>query len=214
MIAHASRCVIQFARAPHLGKVKTRLGQALGEAECLMVHQGLVEYTLRQLCGGAVSYTYFLSVSDSHSWFDQLSLHYDMTCINQVDGSLGEKIYRTFQWALASFDQVVVIGSDCPLLEKSHIEGLFDELSSGRLVSLIPAEDGGYVAIGLSCLSWHLFEGVVWGGDRVFSQTCDRIEALGWSWSAQGPLSDIDRPEDLKLLPVELAQKLKGWKAG
>ncbi|RLA31853.1 MAG: glycosyltransferase, partial [Gammaproteobacteria bacterium] len=63
-----------------------------------------------------------------------------------------------------------------------------------------PAEDGGYVLIGVRRLSPVLFEGVDWGSDRVLRQTRARLTALGWRWHELRMLWDVDRPEDLMRL--------------
>ncbi|MQM30903.1 MAG: hypothetical protein CRU78_10415, partial [Candidatus Accumulibacter phosphatis] len=64
----------------------------------------------------------------------------------------------------------------------------------------IPAEDGGYVLLGLRCPQPGLFEGVDWGSERVMAQTRQRLLALGLRWCELPALWDVDRPADLTRL--------------
>ena len=63
-----------------------------------------------------------------------------------------------------------------------------------------PAEDGGYVLIGMKALNPAVFKGVEWGTDRVLEQTITNIDALNLSYVLLEPLWDVDRPEDLDRL--------------
>jgi glycosyltransferase A (GT-A) superfamily protein (DUF2064 family) len=67
-----------------------------------------------------------------------------------------------------------------------------------------PAEDGGYVLIGLLRTDAGLFRGIPWGGPEVLKETRLRIAALGWRGLELPALWDADRPEDLERLPEEM----------
>lgn len=64
----------------------------------------------------------------------------------------------------------------------------------------IPAEDGGYVLVGLRRPLPRLFEDIDWGSERVMTQTRARLHELGLSWRELPTLWDIDRPQDLDRL--------------
>ena len=70
---------------------------------------------------------------------------------------------------------------------------------------IAPAEDGGYVLIGLSSPDPGLFEGIAWGGETVMAQTRSRLARAGTKWKELETLWDIDRPEDCARLERE------GW---
>ena len=73
----------------------------------------------------------------------------------------------------------------------------------------IPAEDGGYVLIGLRRLQPGLFEGIDWWGtERVMAQTRQRLSEPPLHWAELPPLWDLDRPGD----PARLAT-LEGFAA-
>ncbi|WP_256998735.1 DUF2064 domain-containing protein [Nitrosococcus oceani] len=60
-----------------------------------------------------------------------------------------------------------IVGKDCPGLSSQDLRGAFAALAAGADVVLGPAEDGGYVLIGVRCCSWQLFSGICWGSDQM-----------------------------------------------
>ena len=86
-------------------------------------------------------------------------------------------------------------GTDCGLPAEG---GSGPEL--GRDVVLGPAEDGGYVLIGMGQPHSTLFSTIDWGTDRVMAQTLEAIGACGLSYQLLDTLWDVDRPEDLQRL--------------
>ena len=69
-----------------------------------------------------------------------------------------------------------------------------------RPIHVIPAEDGGYVLIGLARPVASLFHDIAWGSDRVMAQSRERLRAAGVRWRELAPSWDVDRPEDLARL--------------
>jgi hypothetical protein len=59
-----------------------------------------------------------------------------------------------------------------------------------------PAEDGGYVLVGLRRPQPALFEAIDWGSDRVMAQTRARLKQLGLRCSEMPTLWDVDEPAD------------------
>jgi len=79
-------------------------------------------------------------------------------------------------------------------------------LQAGHDAVLGPAEDGGYVLIGLARTSPRVFDGIAWGSPHVMRDTRARLGALGWRWHELAELWDIDRPADL----ARLAEHIEG----
>ncbi len=84
---------------------------------------------------------------------------------------------------------------------------MFDHLSSGVPAVMIPADDGGYCAIGLrSCVPVEeVFRDVPWSSPEVCAVTLDRLRAAGISFALLPASYDVDRPEDLARLHADLA---------
>jgi glycosyltransferase A (GT-A) superfamily protein (DUF2064 family) len=104
---------------------------------------------------------------------------------------------HAFDHALNVYRYVIIIGTDCPSLSKHHLEQAVLALKEGNQAVLIPAEDGGYVLLGLTLVNYHLFEGIHWGRSDVAQITRQRLTSLNWKWRELDRLWDIDRVEDL-----------------
>jgi glycosyltransferase A (GT-A) superfamily protein (DUF2064 family) len=90
---------------------------------------------------------------------------------------------------------LLIVGTDCPVLTPAHLQQAADALQSHDAV-LIPAEDGGYVLIGLRRPLPEVFKGVAWSTPRVLAQTEAQLRAAGASWRLLPALWDVDEPAD------------------
>ena len=106
-------------------------------------------------------------------------------------------MHAAFRRALAGAPAAIVIGCDCPALTPGHLREAAVALVGGADAVLVPAEDGGYVLIGLGRVEASLFERIRWGESSVLAETRERLAALGWRWRELETLWDLDRPEDL-----------------
>lgn len=186
-----------FARAPVAGAAKTRLIPALGAQAAARLHRQLVLKTLQTAYAAKLGpVTLWAAPDTSHHFFRALSKH-DVTCRAQSEGDLGKRM----QHALSSTHPMptLLIGSDCAPLQASHLVAAAGVLKAGHDAVFLPAEDGGYVLIGLNALaSSTLFEGIPWGSSEVMCATRLRLAQLGYSWQEPVTLWDIDHPADLK----------------
>lgn len=98
---------------------------------------------------------------------------------------------------------VILAGSDCPVLQTSHLRRVTQMLIDGCDAAFIPAIDGGYVLIGLRRLDRLLFSEIPWGTETVMQRTRERMQQLNWRWGEDEPLWDVDRPADLDRLHRE-----------
>jgi glycosyltransferase A (GT-A) superfamily protein (DUF2064 family) len=105
--------------------------------------------------------------------------------------------------AHAARGAVLLIGTDCPALTPQHLRAAAGALAGGDDAVVLPAEDGGYVLVGVRAPHPGLFEGIAWGGEQVMAQTRVRLRALGLRWSEPVTLWDVDRPDDLDRLARE-----------
>ena len=68
-----------------------------------------------------------------------------------------------------------MIGTDCPALTDVHLRGAANALREGTDVVVIPAEDGGYVLIGMRSVQPLLFADIPWGTKSVIAETRARV---------------------------------------
>ena len=190
-------CVIVFARAPRPGAVKTRLIPLLGPEGSAALHARMTKLSLsvaRKAHIGPVELHCDPDCDDDFLRF--CGGRYGADLKPQTEGDLGARMAAAARAAMATHARVVLIGSDCPALAVRHLRNADQALRGGADVVLAPAEDGGYVLVGLSRFSERLFEDIGWGTDRVLEQTRARLRELGWRWEELETLWDVDRPED------------------
>ena len=142
----------------------------------------------------------WVSADESNEFFLGICNRKDIRL--QIGSSLGEKIAASMENALLKpgVDGVIVIGSDCPSFDAAYLESAMHQLYVGHDVVIGPAEDGGYVLIGMKAPNPGVFKGVEWGTDRVLEQTITNIDMLNLSHVLLETLWDVDRPEDLDRL--------------
>jgi uncharacterized protein len=188
--------LIVYARVPELGKVKTRLAASLGEPMALQVYRQLLEQVLRQMSPATdVAKELCMAGVDLDGECADLSRRYGLSLGRQTSGDLGDRMGESFRIALQHHARVVLIGSDCPLLDEARIRWAFAELERHPVV-FVPVEDGGYSLIGLSRWIPELFAEVAWSTNTVMSVSREKLRQLGVSWSESEVLWDIDEPAD------------------
>jgi rSAM/selenodomain-associated transferase 1 len=197
--------VIVFARAPEPGKVKTRLIPALGAAGAAELHRRLVRHSLGAATGARLGPVELWCAPDTGDpFFRECERRLGVSLSAQGGGDLGARMQRAFESALARAGRAILVGSDIPALSAQYLRDADQALVRGNKVVIGPAEDGGYVLIGLSRCDPELFRNIPWGGPEVMAETRRRIASLAWRLSELPVLWDVDRPEDLGRLPQEM----------
>jgi len=190
-----------FARAPVAGLCKTRLIPALGAAGAAELQRNLMLRTLhmavewRELAGGGVV-ELWCAPDTAHAVFRECGQSLGVRLRAQAQGDLGARMWLALSAALQEGALPVLVGTDCPWLTAPLIEQLHRSLSAHD-AAFTPAEDGGYVAVGLARPVPELFAGVEWGRAGVMAQTRERARCWGASIAEVGLLPDIDLPQDL-----------------
>lgn len=193
-----------LAKAPIAGLAKTRLIPALGAAGAARLQRRLtlqVVQTAQQAGVGPV--TLFCAPDTNHRFFRALSAQTGVALLAQHPGDLGQRMHAA---VAAHRGPVLVVGTDCPALTATDLQKAAQHLRDGNDGVVQPAEDGGYVLIGLRAPCWPVFDGVAWSTDQVMAQTRARLQAAGLAWHQAPTLWDVDVPADLPRL-----RALPGW---
>lgn len=193
------RLLVVFTKLPKPGFAKTRLIPALGPEGAADLQRRMTMHTvnralrLRDDSGLALEVRYTGGDrADFESWLGR-----DLQYQSQSAGDLGERMSHAFASAIErGFRSVVIIGTDCPHLDRNIISQSFAVLETNDLV-LGPAHDGGYYLIGLNRCPPELLQGIHWGTEYVLEQTLTKANQACLSWHLLETLNDIDRPEDL-----------------
>jgi rSAM/selenodomain-associated transferase 1 len=189
-----------LAKAPLPGLAKTRLIPALGADGAAALQARLIERAVTTTQAAALGpVTLWCAPDERHPLFTAMRQKYGVTLARQPDGDLSARMHEA---AVAASGPALVIGTDCPALSAAHLREAADALRDHDAV-LIPAEDGGYVLIGLRRPRAELFTGMPWSTAAVMDETRDRLTKLGLTWRELAPLSDVDTPEDFARLQRE-----------
>jgi rSAM/selenodomain-associated transferase 1 len=210
---HPRSRIVVFAREPLLGKVKSRLAVEIGAQEALAVYQAMLT-RLGQLLNQAQVAAWDLWVTSNCSHKDFVSICNKTNIYLQSGQDLGARMDTAIRQTLQreNVESVVLIGTDCPALTERYLDQALLALESGVDVVLGPAEDGGYVLVGMQRPITAVFEDIPWGTDQVMHRTLETLKAKELTYRLLDTLWDVDRPEDLARLQ-SLVPPLN-WKLG
>ncbi|MFQ5793323.1 MAG: TIGR04282 family arsenosugar biosynthesis glycosyltransferase, partial [Acidobacteriota bacterium] len=169
-----------FARAPRLGKVKTRLSPPLTPEQALVLHRALVEDTLERLAlvsRPGLEHRLYLSEPLEDPRDLQPGPRWKVGL--QAPGNLGARLEVVFREAFgAGLERMVVLGSDSPTVPLERVHGAFEELRAHD-AALGPARDGGYYLLGCSRFLPELFRDISWGNPQVLEETIGALSRAG-----------------------------------
>jgi uncharacterized protein len=198
MVAAEPVSIAVLAKAPVAGFAKTRLIPALGAGRAARLQARLIERAVDTACAaGAGPVTVWTTPDETHAAFQALQTHRDVALARQPNGDLGARMLAALK---APGGATLVIGTDCPAMMPAHLRMAADVLRGGADAVVCPAEDGGYVLIGMRKPLPALFAGMMWGTVEVMAETRRRMRVHKLTWQEPATLWDVDVPEDLPRL--------------
>jgi rSAM/selenodomain-associated transferase 1 len=196
--------LIVFAKAPIPGEVKTRLLPLLDAEAVAALYEQLILHCLNTAVGAEVGpVDLWCTPSLRHPFFIHCAERFRIELYQQTEGDMGRRMAYAFYETLKKADSALLIGTDCPSLTGADLKEAKRSLHRGDHAVVSPAEDGGYVLLGLRRYDPKLFEKVSWGTESVLEETRKRLRTLGWRWHELPPRWDVDRPEDVERLISE-----------
>lgn len=188
-----------LAKAPVPGFAKRRLIPHLGAAGAAALQAWLLRRTVvTAVAAGVGPVTLWCAPDVDHPEFAACCSRWRIILRRQAPGDLGERMHAAVADSPGSAG-VLVVGTDCPVLTPGLLRRAAGSLDRDD-ATVIPAEDGGYVLIGMRRPSRRVFADIDWGSGRVMLQTRERLCEVGWRWSEFAPLWDVDREEDYRRL--------------
>jgi rSAM/selenodomain-associated transferase 1 len=192
--------VAVLAKAPIPGLAKTRLIPALGARGAARLQRRLTRAAVRTAFdAGLGAVTLWCAPDARHRFFRALQRTTGVYCLVQASGDLGERMHTAFRLHCVQ-GPLLLIGTDCPVLQPQHLRRAAQALIDGADAVLHPAEDGGYVLVGLRRPQVGLFAGMTWSTAQVMADTRRRARTLGLRLQELETLWDVDRPQDLARL--------------
>ncbi len=200
-----------LGREPIPGKTKTRLIPLLGPEGASLAHEELLRHVVRMASAWERrSRDHLLrlwSTGDSlHPLFRDLvpprALH------KQPSGTLGHRLKHALTVGLEEANAVILLGGDAASVRTADLDWAAKLLEDYPVV-MAPAEDGGYVFLGMRRYDPRLFRNIPWGTRNVAQRTREALDDLGWKWIEQEGHWDVDRPEDWSRF-LELREQKQG----
>ena len=192
--------IIQFAKWPVLGNVKTRLASSLGDEKALYVHLELMTEVLKKLIsmkeeGLKADIALWLNeISDDPRYMEEIltTVQQQNIALKEQKGrNLGDKMANAIADSLARYSRVIIVGSDCPNISVAALRAGSQALKDHSVV-MGPAEDGGYVLIGASNFNKEIFKDVNWGKGEVLKKTVNNLKELNISYALLDESWDVD----------------------
>jgi glycosyltransferase A (GT-A) superfamily protein (DUF2064 family) len=180
--------LIVMAKRPQLGK--HRLAAEIGAARALETNCALHVHTLREARDPRWR-TLLCVAPDAAVDEDVAEWPRDVERMAQGEGDLGARLARV----LAGYDNVAVIGTDCPLLTRGLLADAFIALRASPFV-LGPTDDGGFwiLAARSGAASARAMANVRWSSEH---SAADVLRNLGENVALAPRLYDIDTAADL-----------------
>ena len=182
------RILVVFAKAPALGRVKSRLARGIGQTVALAFYRAALARVLQRVARDRRWDTVLAVTPDgaahrSALWPSRVARR------PQGDGDLGARMARAFRDLPKG--QVVIVGADIPDLRADHIACAFAALGTSDLV-FGPARDGGYWLIGAkgAARTAAMFTDVRWSTQHALADTVANLDA--WKVTTLDTLDDVD----------------------
>lgn len=198
------RVLVIMAKAPRLGRVKTRLASSLSPTAvtdfyCCLLHDTLV--LARSL--GDVEVAIMCPDTDVNELVqvagDQASV------VAQKGEGLAAGLTSVFAlFAKEHQRRTIAFNSDSPHLPCSVLEDAFETLATHDVV-VGPTRDGGYYLVGAKASHPTLFANDGMGTSSALERLLSRTQALKLSVGFADPFYDIDVTDDLARLAAELS---------
>lgn len=189
--------ILLFAKAPVAGSVNTRLIPDIGIEKATDLQENLIHQRLSMLTEAQVCDVVLMCTPDTqHDCFTECRQKYQVTLSVQSGSDLGWRMYNAAKEVLQSYQHCILIGTDAPALDEELIEQAIEVLHADTEVVIVPAEDGGYVLLGMQHAHTFLFEDIDWGSAAVMQQSRKKLETNNISFRELATCWDVDRLED------------------
>ena len=195
-----------MAKAPRVGKVKTRLSPPLTLEQTAALNVRFLQDTTENLAAipgsaGLISYT----PAGDEALFAGL-LPETFALVLQRGEGFGERLLAAAQDVLAiGYGAVCLIDSDSPTVPARAYQQAVEALHKpGDRVVLGPSSDGGYYLIGLKQAHAEPFTRISWSTGSVLGETLTRCREAGLEVVLLPTWYDVDDAGTLHLLNEEL----------
>ncbi len=168
-----SNALVAFAKYPEAGKVKTRLGESIGDDLAASTYRYFVRHILHKHQAQDEKYDTLCAVTPAEKLpaFEREFAGARKYFAQAHSPDLGQRLIHASKLVFENgYKKLAIIGTDSPALAAEFIEQAFQQLEENDLV-LGPAKDGGYYLIAMKKSHESLFRGVRWSSDQTLQDT-------------------------------------------
>jgi uncharacterized protein len=208
-----------MTKAPHPGKVKTRLVPPLTANEAAELNKCFLADTaasISNVCSRQVRTSHneagiralgiavYTPIGAESTYSKCLSP--DFILLPQRGERFGERLYfAAVDLFKCGFESVCLIDSDSPTVPvENFAQGVKFLRRPGDRIVLGPCDDGGYYLIGIKKPHQEIFERIDWSTERVLAQTKQRARELSLEVKLLPMGYDVDDEASLRRLCREL----------
>jgi hypothetical protein len=194
-----AQAIALFLKPPVPGRVKTRLAKDIGDEAACNIYRSLADHAMQQAQASGVPLVLFFDGATR----DELPEDWRGAanrCLPQQGADLGQRMAAAFSTLFTEgAQQVVLIGSDIPGIDRSYLQQAFQLLVNHDLV-IGPAFDGGYCLIGFNRQGFTpaVFSAIPWSTEQVLELSLTRAAKANLTVGLLPTLQDIDTLADLQ----------------
>lgn len=208
-----------FVKTPGLSPIKTRLAATLGEPGALEFYHLAIKATTalmlsaQQQCSDKLNLFYAI---DSKDALDN-PLWQELKVIYSGDGNLGQGLAHVYTTLINQYDNVILIGADCPQLTVDRLLQTIQRLARGDEIIMGPSSDGGfYLFAGTKPIADSHWHNVTYSRQTTGQQLINNLKQADYHIMLLPTLTDVDEFTDLSavltessppLLPEQLAMQ-------
>lgn len=193
------RTIQLFAKIPQQGFVKTRLIDAIGAKSATDIHRYLLNNNLTVIesinsnCQLWYAKPFNLSKQEAIKLIPKINFE----SIEQKGDNLGSRMSYAIKQGLEQSHQVILMGSDTLDISNNHLNDLFNGLEQ-KDVMILPAQDGGFLAMACNLFDEAIFKDIEWGKSTVLKSLLSNLNSLTIEYDLLPPVRDIDTIDDVK----------------
>lgn len=199
--------IVVVAKAPQVGKVKTRLCPPLNHQQAAALYTAFLLDTIEVALKVSTVKVVCPTPDDARQLRNILPAQ--IGYIIQDNSGLSAALTGGFEKGFSGgFSKVLCISSDNPTLPYLYLEEAFQALETNDL-ALGPADDGGYYLIGAKKVYPFLLNDMTWSTESVFGETLSRSKQAGLLVQVLPNWYDLDTGVELNRFIKELADSEK-----
>lgn len=185
-----------FAKAPAMGKAKTRLAADIGKVHAHRLYRTMLTKVIRQVqdprWDTVIMATPTRAIGTVREWKG-------LPQLPQASGSLSPRLAAAF----TGKGPLIVIGTDCPQVTRADIADGFSALKNHKAV-FGPADDGGFWLMGMSApVKAEVFYNVRWSHEKTLSDITANIDGAVHQLRTLIDVDDLKALQSLRSLSLQ-----------